>query len=30
MIGHGTNNLLTGGHAAMLAIGNPPMDDQAS
>ncbi|MEU5978510.1 hypothetical protein [Streptomyces sp. NPDC047315] len=30
MIGHGTNNLLTGGHAAMLAIGNPAMDDPAS
>ncbi|MGP4046866.1 hypothetical protein [Streptomyces sp. 2A115] len=29
-IGHGTNNLLTGGHAAMLAIGNPSMDDPAS
>ncbi|MGY1502962.1 hypothetical protein ACW4TU_41410 [Streptomyces sp. QTS52] len=29
-IGHGTNNLLTGGHAAMLAIGNPAMDDPAS
>ncbi|MGW2550067.1 hypothetical protein [Streptomyces sp. NPDC001635] len=30
LIGHGTNNLLTGGHAAMLAIGNPAMDDPAS
>ncbi|MCX4677694.1 hypothetical protein OG413_20695 [Streptomyces sp. NBC_01433] len=30
MIGHGTNNLLTGGHSAMLAIGNPAMDDPAS
>ncbi|MFJ2745238.1 hypothetical protein ACIO3O_36900 [Streptomyces sp. NPDC087440] len=30
MIGHGTNNLLTGGHAAMLAIGNPAMDDPSS
>ncbi|MGW6569780.1 hypothetical protein [Streptomyces sp. NPDC054975] len=30
MIGHCTNNLLTGGHAAMLAIGNPAMDDPAS
>ncbi|MGW1275541.1 hypothetical protein ACWD4V_01100 [Streptomyces tsukubensis] len=30
MIGHGTNNLLTGGHAAMLAIGNPSMDDPSS
>ncbi|MFG2986199.1 hypothetical protein ACGFYQ_33945 [Streptomyces sp. NPDC048258] len=29
-IGAGTNNLLTGGHAAMLAIGNPAMDDPAS
>ncbi|MEW1700757.1 hypothetical protein ACIQCR_16915 [Streptomyces sp. NPDC093249] len=29
-IGHGTNNLLTGGHAAMLAIGNPAMDSPAS
>lgn len=29
-IGHGTNNLLTGGHAAMLAIGNPAMDDPSS
>lgn len=30
MIGNGTNNLLTGGHAAMLAIGNPAMDDPSS
>ncbi|MFZ3557162.1 hypothetical protein [Streptomyces sp. BH055] len=29
-IGHGTNNLLTGGHAAMLAIGNPAMDEPNS
>ncbi|OVZ99555.1 hypothetical protein B9W64_37825 [Streptomyces sp. CS159] len=29
-IGNGTNNLLTGGHAAMLAIGNPAMDEPNS
>ncbi|MFI1012614.1 hypothetical protein [Streptomyces sp. NPDC020965] len=30
VIGHGTNNLLTGGDASLLAIGNPAMDDPSS